>query len=64
MDAVELRDIFYRKIQYSTALKSDVAEFERVAPADPRKTLELLLDCMDRYIERDMKETNFNLKYP
>ena len=64
MDAIEPRDIFYRNIQQSTALKSDVAEFERMAPADPRKNLEFLLDCMDRYIERDTKETNFNRKYP
>ena len=61
MDAIELRDIFHRNIQHSTALKSDVAEFERMAPADTRKTLEFLLDCMDRYIEREMKEAIFNL---
>ena len=64
MDAIEHRDILYRKIQHSTALKSDVAEFERMAPADPRKTLEFLLDCVGRYIERDVKETSFNLKHP
>ena len=53
-----LRDAFYRKIEKVSELAYDLNIHERMAEADPNKTYEFLMDCVESAIRMQDKRGN------
>ncbi|MFM7984152.1 MAG: hypothetical protein ACKPKO_32985, partial [Candidatus Fonsibacter sp.] len=53
---VVLRDTFRAKIRHSKRPALDLVEFDRMREEDPKRTIKLLTDSIDRALSRDRME--------